>query len=72
MIEPTVQQMAAAASIGYRGEYFVPMITWEKQFPGQVTDGRIGRPVIRFCPVSWLPEKIGQAVLRAIRSEAVE
>lgn len=51
--EPSAEVMAAAAFRGHLGEWYVPMVTWVKDHPGQVTNARGGRPVIRFGPLSW-------------------
>lgn len=46
--------------------WFVPQVTWVKDFPGQITNGRIGRPKIALAPVSWLPRVLGDAVMQLI------
>lgn len=38
-------------------------VTWIKEYPGQVTNGRVGRPVVRMVPLEWLGEPIRQRVL---------
>ena len=53
LIRPDAEMMARAAFRGHRNEWFVPDIDWVKDFPGQVTDGRVGRPAVRFVPLSW-------------------
>jgi hypothetical protein len=46
------KQIAGGAFVADRRS-FAPCVTWEKDFPGQVTAGRIGRPVIRYYPLDW-------------------
>ena len=63
-LEPlTIEEMAKHA-YKFEGRLFCPQQTWEKQYDGQVTAGRIGRPVIRYCLVSWLPSAEGDQVKR--------
>ena len=44
------------------GVIMSPSETWVKDFSGQVTIGRIGRPVIRYNPVDWLPAEVAAQV----------
>ena len=44
----------------------VPGVTWVKDYPGQVTDGRIGRPSVEMIPLEWLGEDMRQAVMAEI------
>lgn len=46
----------------------VPGVTWVKDFPGQVTDGRIGRPTVVMVPLDWLPSKLQGEVRMARRA----
>ena len=65
-LEPlTVDEIVSGAFWGMGG-IVAPCITWEKQFPGQVTAGRIGRPVVRYCPLYWHPKAIGDQVRAAL------
>jgi len=50
---PLSDKDIALGSYVVNGRIFAPCQTWEKDYPGQVTLGRIGRPVIRFCPLDW-------------------
>lgn len=68
LLDPEPAVMATAAFRGQRGEWFVPQRTWVKDFPGQVTEGRIGIPRIRYCPISWLGAKRAAEVLRLIEA----
>ena len=57
LLEPTPEDMAAAAfraknAIGM--QWYVPQIQWVKEYRGQITNGRVGRPVIGYAPLSWL------------------
>ena len=70
--QPSAETMAAAAFRGIRGEYYVPMIQWVKEYPGQVTNGRIGRPVIRFCPLSWAGSQREKEVLALLPGQQKE
>lgn len=47
----------------WNGAWYVPQRQWVKDHPGQVTDGRIGRPVIALGPVSWLPKLLGDEII---------
>ena len=62
-LDPLTVQEIAAGAFRCGGRIMAPCITWEKQFPGQVTAGRIGRPVVRYCPLDWHPAAVGAAVL---------
>jgi hypothetical protein len=42
----------------------VPGIVWDKDYPGQVTDGRIGRPKLSMVPLDWLGEPMRLKVLK--------
>lgn len=56
----------AEKPVGLR-EVHVPQVNWIKESPGQTTNGRIGKPVLREGPVSWLPKILGDAILRAVK-----
>ncbi len=58
-------EFIAASAICRNGEIYVPQVQWIKEYPGQTTDGRIGRPAIRYGPVSWL-EKEQRNTVRAL------
>lgn len=64
----SISDMAQSAYRDASGQWYCPQQTQEKDYHGQVTLGRIGRPVIRYCPVSWLPKDIGDAVLSMVGS----
>lgn len=69
-LEPlTVDEIANSAYMT-DGVVFAPCQTWEKDYPGQVTAGRIGRPVIRYCPLSWHPQAVGDEVRRMLADRA--
>ena len=51
-------------------QWFVPGVTWVKDFPGQVTNGRIGRPSVENIPLSWLPSAIGDKVLEILEAKS--
>ena len=57
----TIKEMAEW-SYSRNGKIFTPQQTWEKNFTGQVTLGRIGIPVIRYCPIDWLPLKLQEQI----------
>lgn len=63
----TDETMVRAAYWSQNGTIFVPQQTWKKDFPGQVTAGRIGRPVIRYAPLSWLPADHVARIVGALR-----
>lgn len=44
----------------------VPGVTWAKDYPGQVTDGRMGRPVVSMVPLSWLPGELQDEVKKIL------
>jgi hypothetical protein len=50
----------------------VPGVTWIKDYAGQVTDGRIGRPSVQMIPLEWLGETMRQAVLAQIAPQIAE
>ena len=68
------ETMAAAAFLGSNvigQQWYVPQVQWVKDFPGQVTAGRVGRPAIRFGPTSWLGSARQQRVESLINGKAV-
>lgn len=68
-LEPlTIAQIADGAFLR-EGRIIAPCITWDKQFPGQVTLGRIGIPVIRNCPLDWHPSAVTKSVLAALEAK---
>jgi hypothetical protein len=68
LLQPSPEVMARAA---FRGkhvigtQWYVPQISWVKDYPGQVTDGRVGRPAVEFAPLSWLGTEV-QARVEAL------
>lgn len=52
-------------------EIFVDQPQWTKDFPGQVTDGRIGRPHIAEGPISWLPKAKRDAVMAILKAKGI-
>lgn len=63
--------LASRAILGlphFRGEPGVPCRTWTKDFRGQTTNGRIGRPIVSIVPLSWLGSRTGDAVRAILRS----
>lgn len=69
MNRPSILQMALCFSRldHLQGRIYVPQVQWVKDYPGQVTNGRIGRPAIVRGPVDWLPLRECQDVLEVIR-----
>lgn len=51
------------------GKLMVPGITWVKDFYGQTTNGRTGRPATRWIPLSWLPVRLQQQVKERLNDE---
>lgn len=63
-VEMTPHEMADVAfmSSGFPSYLMVPQVVWVKDYSGQVTSGRIGRPDVQYAPVDWLPQKVGDEV----------
>ncbi len=53
MLKPLSDKEIAMSAYSVNGRLFAACQTWVKDYPGQVTGGRIGRPVVRFCPLDW-------------------
>lgn len=70
----SAEQMAAGAryvtNAGAVPGWRVPQRVWEKDFPGQVTDGRIGAPRVRMVPLEWLDGPTRREVRRLLGLEA--
>lgn len=65
--ECTPERMAASATrVWFHHEIWVIQVQWEKDFPGQVTDGRIGAPRLVMGPLSWIGKERRDAVLSII------
>lgn len=69
LLDLSDQEMAENAFTSHSGDISVPQIQWIKEFSTQVTDGRIGRPAIRFGPISWLGAKRANRVKALIKGE---
>jgi hypothetical protein len=68
IIQPSEAEMAYAAFSVMDGTWYVPQIVWVKEYQGQITDGKIGRPVVRFGPISWLGHKMSNIVKSMIEA----
>jgi hypothetical protein len=71
-LRPLSDKEIAANAFRNNGVVFAPCQTWEKDFPGQVTAGRIGRPVIRYCPLDWHGSRRADRIRRRIASQEGE
>jgi hypothetical protein len=65
LIPPDVETMAREAFVS-RGKLYVPQPVWVKDFPSQVSEGRIGRRAVRYAPVDELPSKVADQVKSAL------
>jgi hypothetical protein len=70
LLPPSAEVMARGACRAiHNGSLYVPQIQWVKDYAGQVTDGRIGRPVIQYGPISWLSKVEREAVMALLQGE---
>lgn len=66
-LAPLSDKDIAAGAYVFGGKIYAPCITWVKDFPGQVTNGRIGRPAVRYCPLEWHPIRQAERVKRRLK-----
>lgn len=68
----TPERMAASATRpSFHPEIWVMQPQWSKDFAGQVTDGKIGRPRLAMGPISWVGKQKRDAVLAILRKSVV-
>jgi hypothetical protein len=67
LIPLTVDEMAASARMMSNGKIMCPQVTWVKDFPDQVTEGRIGRPTHAWATIDWLPSAEAEVIRQAMR-----
>lgn len=65
-LAPLSDKAIAAGAFAQGGIILAPCQTWEKDYPGQVTLGRIGRPVTRYCPLDWHGTKRAARIKRRL------
>jgi hypothetical protein len=70
-LAPLSDKAIAKGAIVQGGQIFAPCQTWVKDFPGQVTLGRIGRPAIRYCPLDWHGTKRAARIKRRLAKAGV-
>ena len=64
------QEIADRAFRSPNGQWLGPAETWVKDFSGQITLGRIGRPVYRYAPLDWWGAERKVRVLKILTAPA--
>lgn len=65
-LAPLSDKDIARGAFDSQGCIHAPCVTWVKDYPGQVTDGRIGRPAVRYCPLDWHGTKRAARIRRRL------
>lgn len=67
-LTPEFQARTSFVSSGFPSYRYVFQVVWDKDYAGQVTDGKVGTPKVMYAPLAWLPKSQIVLIEKALTS----